>query len=157
MLFYMVRRVIYMNIIVQDHWKGSEKITLETFIRMTESFPISERVPGVEGEAFDVKEWYRQWSGHTNTPTHLKVEAADEFQASISWEELEQAAVLFAKHGEALKKGYPLRLYVPQGTSECLNVKSVVHFEFIDAPNESKEAEYGFKNEISLEQLKYSK
>jgi len=130
-----------------------EPMTLEQWIAMApEHFPIAERVKGAVGQAFDLLSWFRVWQerrGAASTPTHLIVWAADEFQATIPWEQLKQAAVLYEQDGEPLRKGYPVRLYVPNGTSECLNVKSVVCLRFVHDERLSAEASYGFLNSIS--------
>jgi hypothetical protein len=121
-------------------------------------FDMDTRVTGVPGEAFDLLGWYGKWRTHNqhtelNEPSHLRVVAADEFTALIPWEQLVQSAIQFAINGQPLSKGYPIRLYVPNGTSECLNVKSVVELEFLYDPNLDKEAAFGFKNEIKLEHM----
>jgi hypothetical protein len=126
---------------------------------------INERVPGVAGKAIDLFSWYDSWAKAMHLtpldyPTHLSVEAADEFCATIAWPELQQAALLFEQEGLPLHKGFPLRLYVPDGSSACLNVKSVVKLEFIHQLSlDSKvdldsKATYGFKNKITLDDLK---
>ncbi len=130
-------------------------------------FPLSERVPKAEGEAFDLKSWYRTWregvlqnggsaAEQLRDPSHLKVEAADEFQAVIPWADLDRAALLYRLNGEPIRKGYPLRLFVPDGRSKCLNVKGVVRFYFVSDRDGSlgKEAVFGFRNKLSAEDLK---
>jgi hypothetical protein len=120
---------------------------------------ITERVPGVEGKAIDLVSWYDCWAkarGLTiiEHPTHLSVEAADEFCATMAWTELEQAALLYEQEGQPLVKGAPLRLYVPDGSSACLNVKSVIKLIFIHQADLDSKATYGFKNKITLDDLK---
>lgn len=120
---------------------------------------IEERVPEVEGKAFDLISWYKAWvklshQEEAALPTHLIVEAADEFMATISWPELQQAALLYEQEGLPLKKGFPLRLYVPDGSSACLNVKSVVKLSFIHQADLDTQATYGFKNTISMDELR---
>lgn len=126
-----------------------------------EPLNIQDRVPNVEGEAFDLKGWYRSWKRLENegdeAPTHVKVEAVDEFQALIPWSQVDQACFLYAQEGQPLKKGYPIRLYVPDGSSECLNVKSIVKVWFLNEPTLGEEATYGFKNKVSLDDLKFKK
>jgi hypothetical protein len=118
---------------------------------------LSERVPGIEGEAFDLKSWWRarrtEQEREREEPTHLIVEAADEFQAVIPWGELDQAVLLYAVNDEPLKKGYPIRLYVPDGSSACLNVKSIVQIRFAFDHSLGTEARFGFKNEITSDEL----
>lgn len=86
-------------------------------------------------------------------PTHLRVLAIDEFTALIPWAQLDQAAFQYAILGEKLSKGYPIRLYVPNGSSECLNVKSIVQVELLYEPELGEEATYGFKNQIKPEEM----
>lgn len=140
-----------------------EQLTLEQWVAMApDHFPIAERVQGASGRAFDLLSWFQVWKEQrgaasspmptptpTPTPTHLIVKAADEFQATIPWEQLAQAAVLYEQDGEPLRKGYPVRLYVPNGTSECLNVKSVVYLRFARDDRSRGDASYGFHNSIS--------
>ncbi|HJV45209.1 MAG TPA: molybdopterin-dependent oxidoreductase [Bacillota bacterium] len=52
--------------------------------------------------------------------------ANDGFEQRIPMAELHSAFLLYKQKGEPLKKGYPVRLYVPGYESDCLNVKSVV-------------------------------
>nr|WP_275984167.1 hypothetical protein [Paenibacillus hamazuiensis] len=120
---------------------------------------LSQRVPGTYGRAFDVASWYEARKKQADAaadlrPTHMKVEAADEFQACIPWGQLGSAAFLYEQDGAPLKKGFPIRLYVPDGSSECLNVKSVVHVWFLYDESLGEEATYGFKNTFSPEQLR---
>jgi hypothetical protein len=125
-------------------------------------FDMNERVVGVPGEAFDFMEWYEGWRSNNRIfvltqPTHLRVTAVDEFTALIPWGQLEQAAIQYAIHGEPLTKGYPIRLYVPNGTSDCLNVKGVIQVELLYASDLGEEAIFGFKNLIKLEDMFTSK
>jgi hypothetical protein len=120
---------------------------------------MKDRVPGVEGQAIDLYSWYELWVKSYNQeslelPTHLSVEAADEFIALIPWPELQLAALLYEQEGLPLKKGYPLRLYVPDGSSACLNVKSIVKLHFIHQADKGTEAAYGFLNKVSAEDLR---
>ncbi|SFM19870.1 hypothetical protein SAMN03159341_12024 [Paenibacillus sp. 1_12] len=151
-----------MKIRVVDEVSGQAELTIE---EMTAAAPrlisLETRVPGVQGAAFDLKEWYFAWQKMQQhradrEPARMTVEAVDEFQAAIPWKELGEAAFLYEQNGEPLVKGFPIRLYVPNGSSECLNVKSVVliRFHYTDS---SEEATYGFKNQITLEELKYRK
>jgi hypothetical protein len=121
--------------------------------------PIDERVPGIEGKAIDLISWYTMWAKVSDLvlvelPTHLTVEAADEFTATISWSELQLAVLLFEQEGLPLKKGFPLRLYVPDGSSACLNVKSVVKLNFIHQTDLETIATYGFKNTVTIDDLR---
>jgi hypothetical protein len=148
-----------MEIDLYDFRYGHEAVAFRTLIQAAPiHLPMNERVPTVEGNAFELKAWYGHWiatkQGRTaHDPTHLQVEAIDEFQATIPWSQLDEAVFLYAQEGKDLIKGYPLRLYVPHGSSECLHVKSVVKMWFLDAPDLGHEATYGFKNAISIEQL----
>lgn len=127
---------------------------------------IAERVKGVSGRAFDVRAWYGAWRETAGAgadageeaaePTHLKVEASDEFCATMPWGELEQAAFLYEQDGMPIKKGFPLRLYVPDGSSACLNVKSVLKVWLLHDPTLGDEATYGYKNRISPDELRKS-
>lgn len=128
------------------------------------TFPIGERVPETAGEAFDWNNWYAAWLQYagkaeaTVTPSYLIVEAADTFEASIPWEQLEQAAVLYQLEGEPLTKTGPIRLYVPNGSSKCLNVKSIVKLKIgYNAASEQEEATYGFKHTFSADDLRKKK
>ncbi|WP_053377313.1 hypothetical protein [Paenibacillus sp. FJAT-27812] len=125
------------------------------------SFSISDRVPETAGEAFDWHSWHSGWlrqAGAAETagaPTHLIVEAADAFEASIPWEQLKHAAVLYQLDGEPLKKTGPIRLYVPNGCSKCLNVKSIVKLKLAyHKGTEQEEAAFGFKHTFSAEDLR---
>ncbi|WP_169085366.1 hypothetical protein [Paenibacillus sp. PL91] len=125
------------------------------------SFPIADRVPETAGEAFDWHGWYLGWLQHAGKsdaaikPTHLIVEAADTFEAKIPWEQLDQAAVLYQLEGEPLKKTGPIRLYVPNGSSKCLNVKSIVKLKIVNhTAIDQEEATYGFKHTFSADELR---
>jgi DMSO/TMAO reductase YedYZ molybdopterin-dependent catalytic subunit len=84
--------------------------------------------------------------------THVVFHALDDFQATLPLADLGQALLLFQQDGEPLKKGFPVRLLVPDGASDCLNVKSVVRIEFVQAdPNQG--ATFGFKNLVSPSEL----
>jgi hypothetical protein len=139
----------------------------EMAVLSKDSFSVASRVPGAEGEGFDLRSWYslaiRSLSGtaaesgegklSNAEPTHLIVQASDEFQATIPWRQLNNALFQYAINGEPLVKGHPIRLYVPDGTSACLNVKSVVSLHFVIDAALGEEAGYGFRNEISPDQL----
>ncbi|BBH21516.1 hypothetical protein Back11_28610 [Paenibacillus baekrokdamisoli] len=122
-------------------------------------FPLADRVAGAVGEAFDFASWYGAWRSRHGIeesaaiPTHLKVEAADAFEALIPWEQLKDAAVQYAIDGEHLPMG-PIRLYVPNGSSECLNVKHVVACHFIHEEAHRGEVSYGFKSSFSPDDLR---
>lgn len=123
-------------------------------------FPLRDRVEGGAGEAFDFAAWYEAWRREQGLaeaapyPTHLKVEAADTFEALIPWAQLRDAAFQFAQEGRPLAKGGPIRLYAPNGSSECLNVKSVVVCRFLRLEQEQEEASYGFKNTFSPQEMR---
>jgi hypothetical protein len=125
-----------------------------------DSFAVRERVPGALGEGFDLRDWYREYVRSANDgkpaatdPTHLTVRASDEFQATIPWAQLGGSLLQYAIDGQPLAKGNPVRLYVPDGTSACLNVKSVVVLHFVADASLGDEAAYGFQNEVSPDQL----
>jgi hypothetical protein len=111
-----------------------------------EVFPVSDRVPGIEGEGIDVLAWYRALAEACPEPTHLVATAGDRFEATVPREQLKDA--LF----QVSKEGY-LRLYVPNGTSACLNVKNVVSLLFACDEKKGTEASFGFKNNISPDEL----
>ncbi|UUZ80613.1 hypothetical protein LJK88_38115 [Paenibacillus sp. P26] len=114
------------------------------------------------GQAFDWLSWHRAWlqrrqAEGSRPPTHIEVEAADEFQARVPWDQLGRALILYAQeNGEPLRKGYPIRLYVPDGSSECLNVKSVVRLSLLYDGEAGMEAAYGYKNTVSPDELRKS-
>jgi hypothetical protein len=127
-------------------------------------FDIGQRVPEVSGKAFDLLTWYMNWlalredrEANPVLPSILKVEAVDTFEATIPWNQLTQAAVLFEKDGEPLGKNGPIRLYVPDGSSKCLNVKSIVTIriecEASGAAEAEQEASYGFKHTFSKDDM----
>lgn len=125
------------------------------------SFPASARVPGAAGEGFDLGAWYAALIAEKvesedsvlPVPTHLVVRAADDFQAIVPWSQLEQAFFQYAADGKPLTNGGPLRLYVPDGTSACLNVKNVVYVRFAAEPLLGEDASYGFVRQITPERL----
>lgn len=151
------------HIEVSDLHKNKETFTVDEMVALADlRLNVQDRIPAVEGEAFDLKSWYRNWNNQgkqraAEEPTHVRVEAADEFQALIPWGQVDQALFLFAQGGQPLKKGYPIRLYVPDGSSECLNVKSIVKVWFLNDPALGEEATYGFKNKVTLDELKFKK
>ncbi|GFN30857.1 hypothetical protein [Paenibacillus xylaniclasticus] len=125
-------------------------------------FPIDERVPGAVGYAFDWATWFDEWlhlithtSQCTLAPaTHLKLYAADSFEAVIPWPQLKDAAVLYANEEELpLEAAGPIRFYVPNGTSKCLNVKNVVRIVVCVNDDSVTEAAYGFKSQFSPDDL----
>jgi len=125
-------------------------------------FSIAERVPGTAGLAFDWAAWYEEWLrliAYTSqcslaSATHLKLYAADSFEAVIPWAQLKDAAVLYAdEEDQPLVDAGPLRFYVPNGTSKCLNVKNVVRIVVSVDENGGAEASYGFKSQFSAEEL----
>ncbi|NQX67932.1 molybdopterin-dependent oxidoreductase [Paenibacillus alba] len=151
------------HIQVSDIHIATEEFTVAQMVELAEhKLSLEARVPEVQGKAFDLKDWYRSWkTSHAgkplDEPTHVKVEAVDEFQALIPWSEAEKALFLYEQDGQPLKKGYPIRLYVPDGSSECLNVKSIVNIWFLHDPSLGEESTFGFKNRVTLDELKYKK
>ncbi|TXK75861.1 molybdopterin-dependent oxidoreductase [Paenibacillus sp. N3.4] len=152
-----------LRIQVSDIHIASEALTINEMVALAkERVALEDRVPLAEGEAFVLKTWYASWknshrSEHPEEPTHIKVEAADEFQALIPWSQADSALFLYAQKGQKLSKGYPIRLYVPDGSSECLNVKSIMKIWFLHDAAWGEEASYGFKNKITLDELKFKK
>ncbi|NEW07801.1 molybdopterin-dependent oxidoreductase [Paenibacillus sp. SYP-B3998] len=151
-----------MRIQVSDLHIVTEELTVQRIVAIAKQvLPLEERVPDVQGDAFDLTSWYDSWKRHhvieAPEPTHVMVEAMDEFQAMLPWSQVKQALFLYAQEGQALKKGYPIRLYVPDGSSECLNVKGVVKIWFLHDVTLGEEATYGFKNTVSLKDLKIKK
>jgi hypothetical protein len=148
---------VNIQIIEKDKVK---QLTVEEMVAMNPLIVhIDERVPGIEGKAIDLISWYTSWAKASDQvlgefPTHLTVEAADEFTATVSWSELQLAVLLFEQEGLPLKKGFPLRLYVPDGSSACLNVKSVIKLSFIHQADLETTATYGFKNTITIDELR---
>ena len=63
------------------------------------SYHLQDRVPSVQGDAFDLKEMVPKLEEqeatmrHIDEPTHVKVEAIDEFQALMPWSQLDLALV----------------------------------------------------------------
>ncbi|MFD0692507.1 molybdopterin-dependent oxidoreductase [Paenibacillus sp. GCM10027628] len=151
------------HIQVSDPHITNEAFTVTSMVAVAKQLlPLEERVPDVQGKAFDLKNWYSSWKQQHNAedapePTHVRVEAIDEFQATLPWSQVDQALFLYAQEGKELKKGYPIRLYVPDGSSECLNVKSVVKMWFLHDNKLGNEATYGFKNKVSLDEMKFKK
>ncbi|GGD74342.1 hypothetical protein [Paenibacillus nasutitermitis] len=125
-----------------------------------DAFALSDRVPEAVGEAFDFIRWYYAWRSlqgigeKTPEPTHLKVEGNDSFEALIPWEQLAGSAIQFAIDGKPLHKGGPIRLYVPNGSSACLNVKSVAACRFLHDEASRGDVSYGFKNAFSPQDLR---
>ncbi|MGO4547029.1 hypothetical protein AB4Z29_19775 [Paenibacillus sp. 2TAB23] len=151
---------------IEHFMLGSFKASPEDMASLAgSSFKIANRVPDTEGEAFDWQLWYAKWveqaSGSVSipAPTHLIVEAADTFEALIPWEELGDAAVLYALEGQRLSQTGPIRLYVPNGSSKCLNVKSIVKLSMVkhNAEAATEKAAYGFKNTFSVNELRKNK
>lgn len=98
---------------------------------------------GLTGSGFLVSSLYESIKGtNAQMPQGIRVEAVDGFYAVIPWEECQTAFFQHAdENGSMLEKGGPLRLFVPNGSSECLNVKSVVYVEFL--ASEVKSAVFG--------------
>ncbi|WP_240416253.1 hypothetical protein [Paenibacillus periandrae] len=152
-----------MKIRVYDEVLGHAEFTVQEMAALAPRLvSLEERVPGVQGQAFELKEWHTAWCDQQQhradrEPSQMTVEGVDEFQAVIPWKELNDAVFLFEQKGEPLGKGYPIRLYVPNGSSECLNVKSVVQIRFQYSDDLSQEATYGFKNLVTPDELKFRK
>lgn len=85
--------------------------------------------------------------------THVIFHASDEFQATIPLDQLGDALLLFQQDDQPLKKGFPVRLLVPDGSSECLNVKSVVKIECVQGDRQDEQATFGFKNLVKPSEL----
>jgi len=145
---------------ILDEKAGNGAYTVEELANQApKHLDLSERVPGIEGQAFDVVSWYFAWRNLHGAqdmpePTHMKVEAVDDFQAVLPWKQLGQSLFLYKQWGKPLEKGFPLRLYVPDGSSACLNVKSVVRISFLYDTAIGEEASYGYKNMVSIDELK---
>ncbi|WP_238177751.1 molybdopterin-dependent oxidoreductase [Paenibacillus contaminans] len=148
-----------MNVVVVTEGNRMEQYGAPQMAEMAgERFDIAERVPEAEGTAFDFHAWFEAWRKAGNEsgsgmPSHLKVEAADEFAATIPWYELGKAAFVYESNGKPLSKGFPLRLYVPDGSSKCLNVKSVVRIALLHEPG-AGDAAYGFMNRVSPDEMR---
>jgi DMSO/TMAO reductase YedYZ molybdopterin-dependent catalytic subunit len=127
----------------------------EDFRRMDDETVEPEKwVPGVKGNALRLLVLLRRVGLRVET-THLRFLGADDFQAEIPVSDLQDAFFLYRQNGRPLKKGYPVRLYVPQGDSNCLNVKSIVRVEAVayDGADAKKPASFGFRNIIRPEEL----
>lgn len=114
---------------------------------------VASRVPGVPGEAFELSAWYDaalkavgEAALPAPRPTHLLVRAADGFEAVIPASQLGGALLQYSVEGRPLEKGGPLRLYVPDGTSACLNVKSVEEIRFAVDHGLGEDASYGHRH-----------
>ncbi|MEK8126819.1 hypothetical protein WMW72_02750 [Paenibacillus filicis] len=147
---------------VVDDWKGSRTFASARELAAVsgETFAAGSRIGGAEGQAVDWQIWYAAWAASEQAepdkgkPTHLQVLGSDEFRATIPWHELQDAFFIFSQdNGEPLAKSFPIRLYVPRGSSECLNVKSVVRLRIAYDPSLGETATYGFHNRIEPEQL----
>lgn len=109
------------------------------------AFPVSDRVFGAPGEGFDLLGWYRASApAGQPEPTHVVARAADGFEAVVPRSQLGQALLQYALNGQPLAKGGPARLYVPNGSSACLNVKSIVQLRFLADDARGEDATYGF-------------
>ncbi|MGG2201492.1 MULTISPECIES: hypothetical protein [Paenibacillus] len=146
---------------VVDDSKGSVRYSSpgELAAVCSETIDPELRINGLKGQAVDWQAWYEAWSAAQGAdvslqPTHLQVAAVDEFQATIPWHELRDAFILYAQEeGQPLQKGFPIRLYVPNGSSECLNVKSVVRLCLLYDPALGDKATFGFSNTVTPEQM----
>jgi DMSO/TMAO reductase YedYZ molybdopterin-dependent catalytic subunit len=85
--------------------------------------------------------------------THVIFRANDDFQATFPLTDLQDALLLFQQDGAPLKKGFPVRLLIPKGWSECLNVKSVAEIEFVKKEQGESKATFGFKNIVQSKAL----
>jgi hypothetical protein len=151
------KEVSKMKITVHDDRLGSQQLSVDEMAALAPSFfPLAHRVPEAGGEAFDLKQWFSVWAGDRTQeqPTYFMVEASDEFQATIPWNQLDHAAILYTQDGLPLQKGYPIRLYVPDGSSSCLNVKSVVKMFFRYDDHIGSAATFGFKNQVTVDELR---
>ncbi|MCD1258840.1 hypothetical protein B5M42_008325 [Paenibacillus athensensis] len=148
-----------MKVTVSDKLVAKEAMTVEEMAALApERLRLEERVPGVQGEAFDLKAWYAAWvSRHgvvpENEPTHVQADAADEFRAVLPWAQADRAVMQYAVDGAPLDKGFPIRLYVPDGSSACLNVKSIIGLRFLRDASLGEQATYGFVNSIPADAL----
>lgn len=140
---------------------GHSVTTADEMVRIAGgSFEIGQRVPEAAGEAFDLQAWYNGWSAlqeekqELRKPAVLKVEAADSFEATIPWGQLDRAAVVFSLDGKPLEANGPIRLYVPDGSSRCLNVKRIVALYIGNAGSDNGEAAYGFKQTFTLDEMR---
>ncbi|MCZ8518409.1 MULTISPECIES: molybdopterin-binding protein [Paenibacillus] len=149
-----------MEISVYDEKIGSERLSADELAAIGPlHLSAGERVEGASGRAVDFLQWYAAWRARKGGESHpmprrLEVRAADEFEAAVPWAQLDRALLLYRQEdGQPLRKGFPLRLYVPDGSSECLNVKSVVEIRFRYEGDAQDGADYGFRNKISPDQL----
>jgi|GEM_PF-783987 len=148
-----------MNVCVSDELVAKEVMTVEEMAALApQRLSLEERVPGACGEAFDLKTWYAAWASRHGVvpeaaPTHVQADAADEFRAVLPWAQADQAVILYAVDEAPLSKGFPIRLYVPDGSSACLNVKSVVQLSFVRDASLGDQATYGFVSSIPADAL----
>jgi DMSO/TMAO reductase YedYZ molybdopterin-dependent catalytic subunit len=93
--------------------------------------PVEKYVPQKEGEAVLLNKVITELSLQ-GAYTHAKFKAEDGYSQLVAIEDLASAFLLFKQGGKPLSKGFPVRLYVPAGNTDCLNVKSVVEIELIN-------------------------
>ncbi|RKD27009.1 hypothetical protein BEP19_00075 [Ammoniphilus oxalaticus] len=94
------------------------------------TIPVEEYVPGKQAEAVYVKDILRQHALLEGF-SRAVFTAEDGFKQKASKEELDQAFFVFKQNGEPMNAG--ARLYVPDGRSDCLNVKSVIQIQLEQA------------------------
>lgn len=129
-------------------------LTERDFASFSHTFSPSPYLDVPSTDVVPFKEVFNQLS-LTENPSHVIFYGSDRFTAEISMDELEVAFFLFRDQGQPLKKGYPVRLYVPDGTSQCLNIKSVIRLEPVkyEGDDQDKPSSFGFKNTVSPEEL----
>ncbi|WP_108024011.1 hypothetical protein [Melghirimyces profundicolus] len=114
-----------------------------------------DRVPGLEGSGVELSKILER-AGLLPGVTHVIFHASDEFRADIPLGELEKAFFLYRQEGRSPEKTHAIRLYVPDGSSNCLNVKSVVRVDAVVRVGDEadRKAEFGFKQVISPDRLR---
>lgn len=91
-----------------------------------ETIPVDDYVPGKEGEAVFLMGLLKNLGVENEDFSDAIFTAGDGYEQKIQRMDLQSAFLLFKQKGEPLKKGFPVRLYVPTSENDCLNVKSVV-------------------------------
>jgi len=94
------------------------------------TIPVDDYVPRKQAEAVSLKDLLQRYSISPDY-SHAIFTAEDGFLQKIARQELDRAFFVFKQKGEPLTKGFPVRLYIPENESDCLNVKSVVRIQLL--------------------------
>ncbi|MFC4768768.1 molybdopterin-dependent oxidoreductase [Effusibacillus consociatus] len=139
------------RVVVKGLVSTESVLTIEDFHQCKTQVDVQKIAPTFSGTGVPFSE-IAEKIGPKPEATHVIFHAADEFAATIPISELQEAIFLYKSNGEPLKKGFPVRLIVPDGSSDCLNVKSVVKVEFV-AADPADPASFGFKNLVGETEL----